>query len=347
MRTADEKDLERLRIKYGEDVVRSIVKADTGTGMVENPSYNKGMPYFVSFRPLMHSTTRLSDADLAKYDDYNRMIDDMRYQIEQLEEEKIDVFELKLELDLALEKLKIGKFDMVDIYLESIETRLKKYWEELGKRPKRKELKLAKLEDIRKSVNEARLARRQLDAGAIAARRAMAQAVLMKARMHGMHAFHDPSIESSLLVALAYARKGFKTMIISQKNPKQLGQEYNVVGAETYWLTPEPGKMNVSPKNAQQIYSACADFITRNNKSVIIFDGLGTIRDAIGTDNMLTMLRYIRPRLASKEVMMLIPLTVPNWQQVDLIKLSRETDVIAAPRVQPQQSMQGQNAQNR
>ena len=82
LRPRDENDLERIKIKYGEDMMRSIVKASVGEGMFENVSYNKGKPYFVSFRPLYHSIERLSDDILSKYSHYNDIIDELSYQLD-------------------------------------------------------------------------------------------------------------------------------------------------------------------------------------------------------------------------------------------------------------------------
>ncbi|MBW2971100.1 DUF853 family protein, partial [Candidatus Woesearchaeota archaeon] len=159
MRTRDEGDLKRIATKYSEDLLRSLVKSSVGTGMVQNSAYNRGLPYFVAFRPMLHSIKRLSDEELEQYNKYNEKIDDYEYQLEQLEQEKQDVFDLRLELKLALDKLKSGSFNMVEIYLEGLDTRLKGEWKKLGKTPKKRELVLIKeeiLEDEMKKAQEAR-----------------------------------------------------------------------------------------------------------------------------------------------------------------------------------------------
>jgi len=159
MRTRDEGDLERIRVKYGEDVLRSLVKATVGSGMVENPHYNRGKPYFVAFRPLKHSVQRLSDEEIEKYNEYNDKIDQLQYEIEQLEEEGVDVFDLKLELKLATDKVKTGNFNMVQIYLDGLVPRIKKHWEKLGKQPKKLERKLVSEEELQEAIMRARKAR--------------------------------------------------------------------------------------------------------------------------------------------------------------------------------------------
>lgn len=176
MRTRDEGDLERIRQKYGEDVLRSLVKATVGTGMVENPAYNRGQPYFVAFKPLKHSVERLSDEEIEQYNEYNDKIDNLFYSLEQLEAEKIDVFDLKLELKLALDKVKSGNFNMVKIYLEGVQPRIDKHWMKLGKEPKKLVRELVDMASIQEELKKAKSERDKYTAQQDAAKEAESDA---------------------------------------------------------------------------------------------------------------------------------------------------------------------------
>ena len=163
MRTRDEGDLNRIKDKYGGYMLQSLLKSATGVGMVENSAYNKGNPYFVSFRPLLHEHARLSDEELENYNKYNDIIDDLDYQIEQLEKEKVDVFDLRLELKMALDKVKSGSFNMVDIYLEGLTPRIKAHWEKLGKTPEKRKLKLVSEEELKEEFEKAKKEREKYE----------------------------------------------------------------------------------------------------------------------------------------------------------------------------------------
>ncbi len=163
MRTRDEADLNRLKTKYGETFLQSLIKASVGVGMFVNPRYNKGKPYFIQFRPILHSTRRLSDEVLEKYNKYGEMIEDIEFQIEQLEAEKVDTFDLKMELKLVKDKLMTGNFTVVDIYLEGLNPRIEKQWQTLGKKPKKRELKLVDTSDIDAAINQAEKARKDFE----------------------------------------------------------------------------------------------------------------------------------------------------------------------------------------
>src|SRR3989344_3978969 len=95
-RTIEESDLERIKTKYGEEYLKSLVRAEVGVTMFQNAEYNRGKPYFINFRPILHNTRRLSDEELEKYNNYNDILDDLEYQIQQLEKEKPKKQELKL-----------------------------------------------------------------------------------------------------------------------------------------------------------------------------------------------------------------------------------------------------------
>jgi hypothetical protein len=163
-RTIEESDLERIRTKYGGEFLKSLVRAEVGVAMFQNAEYNKGRPYFISFRPILHNTRRLPDEELEKYNKYNEIVDDLEYQTEQLEAEKIDTFDLRMELKLVKDKIMTGNFSVVEIYLEGLIPRVEKEWEKLGKKPKKRELELVEAEEIKKSIEEAKKERAKFEA---------------------------------------------------------------------------------------------------------------------------------------------------------------------------------------
>ncbi len=159
MRTRHEGDLTRISRKYGEYILQNLVRAGVGTGMIENAEWNKGHPYLVTFRPILHATKRLTDDELEKYNKYDNIVEDIRNEIEQLKDSNVDVYDLEIELNLALGKLKSGNFEMVEIYLDGIKPRIQKHWQALGKTPKKREIKLVPEEEIKKEIEEAKKAR--------------------------------------------------------------------------------------------------------------------------------------------------------------------------------------------
>ncbi len=124
LRTKYEEDLNRIKMKYGDDILKYIVKSPVGVGMIQNAEFNRGNPYFISFRPLLHSIVRLSDKSLETYQKYNERIAKIIDVIDALKAKEVDVFDVELELKLARDKLNKGSFEVVEIYLESLEKKL-------------------------------------------------------------------------------------------------------------------------------------------------------------------------------------------------------------------------------
>ncbi|MBW2964502.1 hypothetical protein KY363_03505, partial [Candidatus Woesearchaeota archaeon] len=152
----DEGDLDRIKMQYGEEYIQSLVKSPVGSGMVQNGAWNRGKPYYVTFRPILHSVVRLTDEDLDKYNHFNQIVEQLEYELEQLEGLKQDVFDLKLELKLAKDKIKSGNFNMVQIYLDGLTPRIQKMWDKTGQKPKKLEIKLLDASAIEEAVAKAK-----------------------------------------------------------------------------------------------------------------------------------------------------------------------------------------------
>ena len=85
---------------------------------------------------------------------------------EQLEKEGIDIFDLKLELKLATDKVKTGNFNMVQIYLDGLAPRVKKHWDKLGKEPNKLKKKLMSEQELKEAVEKAKKEREKAEAEA-------------------------------------------------------------------------------------------------------------------------------------------------------------------------------------
>ncbi|MBD3248816.1 DUF853 family protein [Candidatus Woesearchaeota archaeon] len=120
MRTNDREDMQRVKDKYGEEILRAIYKSPTGTGLFNNSSYNNGKPYFVAFRPVRHSIEGLEKEKLQRYIRYSRIISELKSKISSMSSRRKNLFDLKVELELAEKQIDECKFDVADIYLKSL-----------------------------------------------------------------------------------------------------------------------------------------------------------------------------------------------------------------------------------
>jgi hypothetical protein len=117
-------DLSRIEKKYGLDYAKRVTKLEVGVGMMQNPRYNEGRPWFIAFRPTWHEPHKIPDKDMEIYKEYATILGKIEAKIESMEKAGKDVFDLKTELKLAKDKLKKGRFRMAKIYIDSLKKHL-------------------------------------------------------------------------------------------------------------------------------------------------------------------------------------------------------------------------------
>jgi len=126
LRTKYEGDIGRVKSKYGIDYASKVTRLTIGTALFQNPEYNNGRPWFVSFRPLLHSPFALTDEEIDTYIKLNKRVEAVESEIEKLKAKKIDTYDIEVELNIVKDKIKTAAFKMAETYLESIEKRIEK-----------------------------------------------------------------------------------------------------------------------------------------------------------------------------------------------------------------------------
>lgn len=122
LNTKSMSDISKVKEKYGVLYSEKISRQGVGVGMIQNPRYNDGKPWFVQFRPTYHAPHKITEEELNLYKSFAEKLDKIESKIEKLKEVKANVMDLELELKLAKNKLKQGHFKMAEIYIESLST---------------------------------------------------------------------------------------------------------------------------------------------------------------------------------------------------------------------------------
>jgi hypothetical protein len=117
-------DIEKASTKYGEEYAKKISRQGIGIGMIQNPKYNDGKPYFIHFRPTWHNPHKISNKEMDIYKEFANRLETIEAKIEQIKKSGKDTFDIELELKLAKDKLKSGRFRMAKIYITSLEQHL-------------------------------------------------------------------------------------------------------------------------------------------------------------------------------------------------------------------------------
>ena len=126
LRTKYEGDIKRVKSKYGGEYASKVTRLTIGTGLFQNPEYNHGRPWFINLRPLLHSPFALTDDEINKYLELNKRIEEIEKTIKTLKTQKVDTYDIEVELNIAKDKIKTAAFRMAETYLDMLEKRIKK-----------------------------------------------------------------------------------------------------------------------------------------------------------------------------------------------------------------------------
>ena len=66
MHSRYEGDIKRVRERHGREISQLISKMPVSIGMVESAGMNKGNPYFIECRPLLHSPLKIGEREIAE-----------------------------------------------------------------------------------------------------------------------------------------------------------------------------------------------------------------------------------------------------------------------------------------
>ena len=116
-------DIAKVKEKYGANYSEKISRQGVGVGMVQNPRYNDGKPWFIQFRPTMHSPHKITEEELKLYKEFAKKLEKIETKMEKLKQGNVNTMDLELELKLAKTKLKQGQFKMAEIYIQSLLSR--------------------------------------------------------------------------------------------------------------------------------------------------------------------------------------------------------------------------------
>ncbi|UCD07622.1 MAG: ATP-binding protein [Candidatus Aenigmatarchaeota archaeon] len=114
-------DIGKVKEKYGPIYAQRVSRQGIAVGMIQHPRYNEGKPWFINFRPPYHNPHKISNEEMKMYKEFAAKLDSIEMRIEIMKREGKDVFDIELELKLAKDKLKQGRFRMAKIYIESLE----------------------------------------------------------------------------------------------------------------------------------------------------------------------------------------------------------------------------------
>ena len=124
LRTKYNGDIQRIKQRYGPDYALRVSRLTVGAGLIQNPEYNDGKPWFIQFRPLLHDTGRLNNEELDIYMGIKKSLIAIESKVATMKAKGIDTYDIEVELNMAKTKLQKGAFKMSETYIQSLNARL-------------------------------------------------------------------------------------------------------------------------------------------------------------------------------------------------------------------------------
>ncbi len=118
LNTKNLSDIRNIAKKYSQEFADRVARQGIGVGLVSNPRYNKGLPWFIRFRPPLHDPHKLKEEELQQYDKFTKKLAELKVKMSKLSEE--DKNNVMLDFKLASDKLREGKFKMTEIYVNTL-----------------------------------------------------------------------------------------------------------------------------------------------------------------------------------------------------------------------------------
>lgn len=125
LNTKSMEDIKKIETKYGKNYSSRITHEGVGVGMLQNPKYNEGKPYFIQFRPTLHQPHKITDEEMEMYKKYTGVLEQFTARAAAMKAKGLETTDIEMEIELVKDKLKEGRFRMVEIYVQSLQEKLK------------------------------------------------------------------------------------------------------------------------------------------------------------------------------------------------------------------------------
>jgi len=130
--------------------------------------------------------------------------------------------------------------------------------------------------------------------------------------------------ERSFTLFLNEINAGCKGLYISRTNPEQIKGRSKLENASIYWLTDSlTDEMSVSPE-PDLLFAFISDFMEKNERSVILLDGLEYLITHANFEQVLRFVQGIKDKVGVHDSRLIIPINPQALSKKEIALLERE-----------------------
>jgi len=134
--------------------------------------------------------------------------------------------------------------------------------------------------------------------------------------------------ERSFTLFLNEVNTGCKGLYISRTNPEQIKGRFKLENASIYWLTDSlTDEMSVSPE-PDLLFAFISDFMEKNERSVILLDGLEYLITHANFEQVLRFVQGIKDKVGVHDSRLIIPINPRALSEKEMALLEKEMNKV-------------------
>lgn len=130
--------------------------------------------------------------------------------------------------------------------------------------------------------------------------------------------------EESFKAFIELVGEGYKGLVISRINPQHLRRQYNMENVEMRWLSAIEDRNVIGPTDIEGIHDIIEEFVMRNEKSVVLLDGLQYLVVNVSLEQVTLMLEYIKDRISTLNSIFIAPVNLNAFDREQRETLTSE-----------------------
>lgn len=133
----------------------------------------------------------------------------------------------------------------------------------------------------------------------------------------------EPSSEEAYEI-LMEKTENYSPLLITRNNLGTIEQKYGISKKNMIWLSDEKGKGITSTSNLNQIQKNIVEFLSKNEKSIILLDRSDYVMNKYGFENFLKFITNVNDKVMGKNAILLLPVDPQIFNNKQLSLLEKE-----------------------
>jgi hypothetical protein len=182
-------------------------------------------------------------------------------------------------------------------------------WKRLKKTPKKREIKLIEKQEIERGYTKEKASEARPVGDKESSHKVFNENILKKQLApKSIYLIAEKQSKTSFDIFQRSLKNGYRGLCISRTNPKIINKSYKLNDSEIYWLTTFGGPNTFSPTALNEMFGKINEYISRNEKSIILLEGISFIIANTSFTRTFNLLEYLKDSIAVGSSIIIVPM---------------------------------------